>query len=97
MDKALRTLTELVSAHQQQAKPRAALRLQRMELENRALEHFARALQSSTTAIEALNAIAMEREHAIKSLVLRLAETTREPVPASRTRPRQKSPRSRPA
>jgi len=66
-----------------------------MELKNRALEHVAKALQSSTIAIEALNAIAIEREHAIQSLVQRLAEATREPVSPPRTRPRQKPPRRR--
>ena len=90
VDKALGTLTELVSAHQQQAQTREAFLLQRTELENRALEHFAKALQSSTTAIEALNAIAIECEHAIQSLILRLAEATREPAPPPRTRPRQR-------
>ncbi len=93
VDKALHTLTELVSTHQQQAQPREALRLQCMELKNRALEHFAKALQSNTTAIEALNAIAIEREHTLQSLVLRLAEAAREPAPPPCARPRQ-SPRA---
>jgi len=104
VDKALRTLTELVSVQQQQAQAREALRLQRMELKNRALEHVAKALQSSTTAIEALNAIASEREHALQSLVLRLAEATREPGPARIPRapvapslPRSRAPLQSPA
>ena len=73
-EKALGTLTELVTSYQQHERAREALRLQRMELENRALEQFANALSSSIHTIDRLHAISIERERAIADLVRRIAE-----------------------
>lgn len=73
-EKALGALTALWTSYQQHEQAREALRLQRMELENRALEQFANALESSIHTIDRLHAISIEREHAIAALVRRVAE-----------------------
>lgn len=54
-----------MTSYQQHERGRERLRLRRMELENRALEHFANALGSSTCTIDRLHALSIDREQAI--------------------------------
>lgn len=57
-----------MTSYQQHERGRERLRLRRMELENRALEHFANALESSTCTIDRLHALSIDREQAITSM-----------------------------
>jgi len=84
-DKALGTLTELLRTYQQHEQARETLRLQRLELENRALAQFAQALESSTRTLDALHAQAIEREQSVLDLLRRLTEAQNRPH-----RPRRK-------
>lgn len=63
-----------MTSYQQHERDRERLRLRRMELENRALEHFANALESSTRTLDRLHALSVEREQAIVDIVRQLAE-----------------------